>query len=229
MTLPVLVLRPEPGASATARRGEASGLAMRLCPLFAAHPVAWSPPPVSPDTRLLMTSANAARLGGAQLAALGHLPCWCVGAATATAAREAGLNVVHVGNGDASALVAAMDPDDGPILWLCGVQRSEPLWPDGAQWSPLAVYTMAEMEVPPDALRGPAIALVHSARAAIRLATLAGNQRSAIHIVAISAAVARAAGSGWRSITAAPAPDDQAMIAMAVRLQTCSDQSPPLQ
>lgn len=218
MTLPVLVLRPEPGASATARRVEASGLIVRKHPLFAAAPIGWKLPTPAPGTRLLLTSANAARHGGPQLRALSHLPCWCVGPATAEAAHTAGLAVAHAGNGDAAALVAALG-NDGPILWLCGVQRNEPVWPDGLCVETIAVYSMDEQPVREEALRGPAIALLHSARAATRLATLAGTARSDIDVVAISPAVARAAGDGWHSLAAADDPADAAMIDLALRLQ----------
>lgn len=218
MTLPLLVLRPEPGASATARRCAERGLAPVKLPLFTARAVDWVMPPVPGDARLFLTSANAVRLAGAKLHALSALPCWCVGSATAEAARAAGLSIACIGNSDASALAARMPPG-GLIIWLCGAERSMPDWPAGAVVEAIPVYAMEEVPFARDTLAGPAIALVHSTRAATRLAELAGNGRSAIHVIAISHAVAQAAGPGWRSRAAAATPDDSAMIDMALQLQ----------
>ena len=63
------------------------------------------------------------------------------------------------------------------------------------------------------------VALLHSARAALRLGELldsAGIARDALAVVAISPAVARAAGVGWRASATATVPRDDAMLA-AVR------------
>ena len=61
---------------------------------------------------------------------------------------------------------------------------------------------------------GGTTALLHSARAARRLAALTGahNIRRSVHIAALSAAVAAAAGPDWASISIAATPTDAALI-----------------
>ncbi|HKY81815.1 MAG TPA: uroporphyrinogen-III synthase, partial [Sphingobium sp.] len=85
----------------------------------------------------------------------------------------------------------------------------------------IAVYTMAaKKEVPLAPLLEPgAILLVHSPRAGRRIAELiAPDRRSALHVVAISAAALAACGAGWASGEAPDRPDDERMLALAVRL-----------
>ena len=72
--LPLIILRPEPGASETAARAVAAGLSVRPVPLFSAGPVAWTPPNIDQHDALLLTSANAPRFAGAGLAALAFRP-----------------------------------------------------------------------------------------------------------------------------------------------------------
>jgi uroporphyrinogen-III synthase len=51
----------------------------------------------------------------------------------------------------------------------------------------------------------------------VRLAALV-KRRGAIDLVAISPAVAMAAGTGWASVAVPPRPDDAALIALALSL-----------
>ena len=115
MSRPIAVLRPEPGNGATVAAIEAAGgMAIRL-PLFAAAPVAWHAPDPAAFDALLLTSANALRHGGPELAALRSLPVHAVGGATAAAARQAGFAVAHAGTGDGAALVAAAEAAGVPL------------------------------------------------------------------------------------------------------------------
>jgi uroporphyrinogen-III synthase len=82
VTRPVLVLRPEPEAQATAARAEVMGMTAVACPLFGGVPVPWTPPDGEFDA-VMLTSANAIRFGGPHLAAYRSLPLYAVGAATA--------------------------------------------------------------------------------------------------------------------------------------------------
>ncbi|HMN55273.1 MAG TPA: uroporphyrinogen-III synthase, partial [Sphingopyxis sp.] len=68
--LPLVVTRADPGGAATVARARAVGLDARPMPLFAARALAWSPPDPAGFDALLLTSAQAARLGGTGLAAL---------------------------------------------------------------------------------------------------------------------------------------------------------------
>ena len=58
----VLVLRPEPGASATVERARELGLDAVAVPLFEIEPVAWEAPEAARFDGLLLTSANAVRM-----------------------------------------------------------------------------------------------------------------------------------------------------------------------
>ena len=60
----LLLLRPEPGLSASAERARALGLEVIACPLFAIEPVEWEAPDPADYDALLLTSANAVRHGG---------------------------------------------------------------------------------------------------------------------------------------------------------------------
>src|SRR5204862_3541714 len=103
----VIVLRPEPGASATVGRARRRGIEAVALPLFETEPIAWEAPDPARFDALLLTSANAVRLGGDQLDALRALPVHAVGEATAYAAREAGFEVASISDAGVDRLVAS--------------------------------------------------------------------------------------------------------------------------
>ncbi len=209
----VLIVRPQPGADSTAARLEAAGLSPRIIPLFEVRPRAWARADAGEFYAILFTSANALRHGGAGLAALTALPAWCVGEATAQAARAVGFAVAVVGDADGASLLAR--PDVPPrLLWLRGAD-ARPLSRPGV--IERVVYASEQRDVAPASLAGAAIALAHSPRAAERLRALVPD-RERVALVAISDRAAEAAGSGWRRIAIADAPHDAAMVAAAVRL-----------
>lgn len=216
--LPLIVTRPEPGNSATVARAAALGIDVRAMPLFAARAIAWTAPSPADFDALLLTSAQAVRLAGPQLACFVLLPVYAVGAATAGAAQAAGLTVARIGDADAQSLLDGMTSEKiARILWLCGRDRSE-LDPRGAALAPLACYAVDPAPPPPDwqqSIAAPAVLLAHSARAAARIATLAGPLRAHLTLVAISPAVAAAAGDGWAERVTAPQPTDASMLALA--------------
>jgi uroporphyrinogen-III synthase len=84
------------------------GLRPVVVPMFAVVPLIWDAPDPKDVDAVAMTSANAARHGGAGLAALTHLPLFAVGEATAAAARAAGFHDVHAGTGDAADLAGLL-------------------------------------------------------------------------------------------------------------------------
>ena len=217
MTRMVVVLRPEPGNTRTATALRARGLEARQVPLFAVVPVYWTPPNPTGFDGLLLTSANAVRHGGTGLDLFRRLPVVAVGTATAAAASEAGFAVAVTGGEDARAVVAeARDRGFARLLHLAGRERAPTQ--DGVE--AVTVYASEAVPVPADVARSfeDALVLVHSARAATRLAELvdgAGADRSRIALVAISRAVGDAAGTGWASIAIAPEPSDSAVVAMA--------------
>jgi uroporphyrinogen-III synthase len=88
----VWITRAEPGASATARRVEAAGLVPLVTPLLETADLADASPALDalpPSAVLAFTSANGVR-AFARLTPRRVLKVWCVGAATAGAARQAG-------------------------------------------------------------------------------------------------------------------------------------------
>lgn len=221
---PLLVLRPEPGASTTARRARAIGLAPVVAPLFAVRALPWDPPDAAAFDAVLFTSANAPRHAGPQRARYRHLPAYAVGQTTAAAACEAGFSDVVAGTEDAAHLLAGIDPT-ARILHLCGEHR---LAPSRAVHQVPVYVAQACASLPEEAheaTTGGAVAMVHSPRAATLFARLVDPARRINNdIVAISAAAADAAGAGWRTVVAAPVPTDAAMLAIARVL--CENDAP---
>jgi uroporphyrinogen-III synthase len=206
----VLVLRPEPGNARTCAALIAAGLEPVALPLFAAVPVAWSPPDPAAYDALLLTSAQAVRLAGKGLARVAGLPVVAVGAATAAAARAAGLDVAIVGDGDAAAAVSRAGKFPR-LLHLAG--REHVAQPGAAATS--VVYASEALPVAQETLAAAidAVAMLHSARAAQRFALLSKDlARQRIGIAALSPAIAAAAGPGWRRVIVADRPDDHALI-----------------
>jgi uroporphyrinogen-III synthase len=215
----LIVLRPEPGASATVERARAMGLDALAIPLFKIEPVAWVVPDSGMFDALLLTSANALEYGGAGLDQLRKLPVYAVGKATAAAAHDAGFEGAGFGNGGVEQVLATI-PDDLRLLHLCGQHRMT----IAARQAITAVPVYCSVALPPPAdlahIAGQTVA-VHSTRAGQRLAELvdaAGIDRATIRIAAISAAVADAAGAGWDRIEAAATPENSALLALAARL-----------
>lgn len=213
---PLVVVRPEPGARATARAAEKLGLTAIVMPLFEIEPVEWAAPDPEDFDGLLLTSANALRQAWTELARLVHLRAHCVGEATAAAAREAGLSVATVGTSDLDGLLALL-PGDLRLLHLCGVDHREPTSPNQAI-THVPVYRAVALPAPDGiADMKAAVVAIHSPRAASRLAELI-DDRGTVGVAAISAAAAKAAGEGWLTVEAADRPTDSALLALASRL-----------
>lgn len=218
---PVIILRPEPGASQTATRAKKLGLHPRICPLFEARPIAWEGPPPQHFDALLMTSAQAARLGGSQLSRYRRLPAYAVGHATARAMEEQGFEKVAEGDQDGSAIAARIAADGHRRVLHLGGTTVARMDPGPLTIDRVAVYTVGTR---PDAkldawLEPGAIVLVHSPNGGSRLAELiAPDQRGSVHVIAISPAALAACGRGWASGEAPELPDDERMLALAARL-----------
>ena len=217
----LLVLRPEPGASATAARARALGLDAFAIPLFAIEPVKWEAPEAGGFDGLLLTSASAVRCAGEQLQELRGLRAYAVGDATAAAARDAGFDIGSAGEAGVDRLLDSIEPDLR-LLHLCGEDRRVP---DDARQeiTPVVVYRANEIENPDLGIAPGSVALIHSPRAGARFAELV-SARAEVAIAAISAAAAEAAGGGWKSVDVADRPSDEALLALAARL--CNNPSP---
>ena len=85
----LLIVRPQPGADESAKRARALGLEPIVAPLFETRALDWIQPDPGDFDAILLTSANAARLGGDGLKPFLALPCYAVGERTAAAARAA--------------------------------------------------------------------------------------------------------------------------------------------
>lgn len=207
---PLVVLRAEPAASASAARAQAMGLEVRAIPLFEVVPVAWTAPDAAGFDGLILTSANAVRHGGPGLEPLKALPVHAVGAATAAAARAAGFTIASVGDGGSRHMGL---PAGRTLLHLAGRDHFE----TGAA-ATIVVYEARAIGRPQgiDGLAG-SVAAVHSPRTGSRLAELVEG-RSAIAIAAISPAAAAACGGGWQRVHAAAMPNEAALLALAARL-----------
>jgi len=216
-----LILRPRPGADETAARAAALGLDSVVAPLFSVRALDWTPPDPGDFDALMLTSASAARQAGDGLASFSALPCYAVGEATAAAAAEAGFTDIRVGPDDGAGLLLMMaEQAVRRAFHACGADHLA-LGHPAISISRVPVYAAQAAEsLPPEAgqaLREGAIALLHSPRAARLFAALAGP-REGTDIAAISARTALAAGGGWRSVSIALAPRDQALLELAAKL-----------
>ena len=219
----ILILRPRPGADETAARAAAIGLENVVAPLFTIRPLEWAAPNPEDFEALFVTSANALRFGG--LDPFLHLPLYAVGEATAEAARRAGFDEVRTGPSDGVALVAMMETHGiERALRLVGRDHID-LGETAVSLEPRFVYAAEAVEALPEeaetALRQDALALLHSPRAGRVFAGLvdaAGLSRTQIAIAALSGNVAEAAGDGWKSVSIAPDPRDEALLELASEL-----------
>lgn len=215
MTPALLVLRPQPGADATAAKATALGFHVAVVPLFRIVPRDWTVPAGSFDA-LLVTSANAARQIAGRVDDAARL--YAVGQATADAAREAGFFDVIEGAGSVARIVRrALDDGIQSLLHLAGEDRTA-FDHQGARIDTRIVYAAEPMEPSAalfEALAAGAVTLLHSVRAARRFRDLAGAGH---RVAAISPDVLAAAGDGWAAAITADRPSDDALLAAAARL-----------
>ena len=225
--------RPEPDGAAFAealRRAAPGPWVAVLAPLARIVPVA--PPPLAEGAELILTSRNAVRAleASGALRGVAGRGTWCVGAATARAAREAGLAPV-AGDppGTADALVAwiASRRPAAPLVHL----RGEPargevaarLRDAGFDASEAVIYRQEAVAPGPEmraALAGEAgravIAPVFSPRGADLLSRAAGGVGAAgapLRVVALSQTVAAALRLPGAAVEVCARPDADAMIA----------------
>lgn len=210
----LLVVRPEPGNARTVARLRAGGGTATGWPLFAAAATDWTPPDHAGFDALLVTSANAVRHAGAGLARLATLPVIAVGAESAAVARAAGLDVAATGAGGvAEALAAARLAGLTRLLHLAGRDHIDSGHPT------VIVYASADLATDAVAFASAAagrIVLLHSVRAARRVAALIETARDTVAIAALSPAILEAAGDGWAFADAAATPRDAALCDLAL-------------
>ncbi len=232
----VLVTRPEPGASVTAKRLRALGHEAIVLPLSEIRAL----DPVLPDPSAIdavaATSASAFRHLKPECAAtFRQKACFTVGARTAQAAGQAGFADVRSSDADASALAAmlvATLPAKSRILYLCGrVRRPEfeaGVEAGGMLCLPVEIYDTTfsppEATVTESMSAGPPdIVLVYSARTAEVLRDMmshpdfASSLRNA-RFLCLSEAVARGLGTLVEGRTYwSDEPDEEALFALLSR------------
>ncbi len=232
----VLVTRPEPGASKTARRLAAAGFEPLVLPLSEVRGLATRP--VTGDFgAIAVTSANAVRHQPDAIAAFCHrLPVFVVGDATRKAAETAGLAIAGEGPGDGAglaALIAARLPAGSAVLYICGRPRDgeleRGLAAAGLPVTAIEVYETVARDIgAADIARvsgeGPAdLALVYSSEGARHLSRLAampdGRQLLAgTRVLAISDKCASSlSGTIFGGVSVAERPGEDAMFDLLTR------------
>ena len=121
--VPLVVIRPEPGCSATVDMARSLGLETVGQPLFVIEPRSWQAPVAAQFDALLIGSANVLRHGGRGLAGLKALPVHAVGESTAQAARALGFSVASTGSGGLQAVLDSLPAGHRRLLRLTGDER----------------------------------------------------------------------------------------------------------
>lgn len=211
---PLVLIRPEPGLTASAERAQAMGLEVIRWPLFRIEPVAWSVPDADDYDAMLLTSANAARQAGSGLSQLSGLPVYAVGNMTAEVARQAGLSVIGVGDAGVDALLQIV-PTETRLLHPTGAEQT--MRSVARTIRDIIVYRSVTVEGAVPAVLVGSVVAVHSPRAGRELAARIAN-RASITIAAISEVAAIVCGSGWAQVSVAEKPDDGHLLSLAATL-----------
>jgi uroporphyrinogen-III synthase len=229
--VPVLVTRPEPGASETADRLAALGRRAILAPLLRIEPRTGRLPDPKRLAAILATSTNA--IGGLP-PACHAVPLLAVGNATAKRARSAGFTTVESADGDALALAALvasrLRPEKGPLLLASGARQgmalAAALRADGYRVIRRVAYAACAATSLPDGAAGlltaaqPHVALFFSAETAqtyVRLVIQAGLAEAVgnCEAVAIGPAASMALQTlPWRRVHVATKPNQDDMLAL---------------
>lgn len=217
----VLVTRSQPGAEETAKRLRDLGFEPILAPLRTLEAVAHDPALVEAGVdALAFTSAAGVRFWTGRR----DLPAFCVGDATAEAARAAGHTDVRSAAKDGAALAVLIVENTrqgATIVHVRGdevaVDLASALAAVGRRGGVIIVYRAIDaVSLPPGALDDPHAVLFHSpagARIFTRLTAHSGALRS-VRAVALSAAVAQMLDPGaWGSIEVAEEPTEIALLA----------------
>lgn len=221
---PCVIVRPEPGNTATAAAARALGLNVVAAPLYVIEEVDFNIDLSISYDAILITSSNSIRASFPALEQITHLPLLAVGAASAEAARAAGFKTIIMGDADGQALgQKAVELGFRHVLHLVG-NPYKPVQVAGLTCDARTVYRAMELPVSPalaEALQQPCVILAHSPRAARRLSQLAGAKDKS-SLIALSAQVAESAGAGWKHLVWPERPSADAMLRLAAPL--CADE-----
>jgi len=224
----VLITRPEPAATETARMLQARGFETVLAPMLLVQPHQW--PAAQPRAQaILVTSANALQ---AATACDRDTPVLAVG--DATAARAAACGFMHVASAgkDAVALMALaaarLDPAAGALLLASGAGLGLDLAADLRKLGFRVIRRVAYSATAARELPAPAMAALASgqirhamffsaasARAFVACITAPDTMLREVEALAISAPTARAlAPLPWRRIRVASHPNLDELVAL---------------
>ncbi|WP_374385943.1 uroporphyrinogen-III synthase [Sandaracinobacter sp.] len=229
MTRPLLLLtRPGEEAEATASAAGAAGFETLSAPLLHIDALDWSLPADAAPDALLFTSARAPHIVASRRPDLRSLPAYAVGPNTAAAVGRAGFRLAAVGEADGSAIVArAAAGGVRNLLHMAGEQAARLDVPEGIRLTRVPVYAArlaADLpEAALEALRSGALfaTLLFSPRTAAHFRQLLDQHRLVVgaqRIIALSSAVAEAAGDGWQDVGVAASPTREQALAAAMAL-----------
>jgi uroporphyrinogen-III synthase len=229
----LIIIRPQPGADATAKRATALGIRTTVAPLFDLRPVEWALPTTRNYDALMITSANALTYGGPALGHLRDLPVLAVGNATAEHAQAYGFKIAATGNSGVTDLLEMPEANGfRNILWLAGADHMAITPPAPIRVDSVVVYESFALP-PPDtlsaALNTPAVTALHSPRAARIFNLLCDDldiDKAQQSLVTLSPAIAQAAGGGWRAVAVADHPNDNALLSAALSFFTNAHSDP---
>lgn len=226
----VIITRPTEQAGPVTRLLKENGYTVIHAPVLAITARNDPMPSLLTVDALLVTSANA--FVGADLPPLlRDLPCYCVGASSAQAARDIGVTQVVEGASDGVAIAEKLATDfarGAKVLHLCGqdveARAYEPLSSAGISVVPWVRYEALLMsdlagEASMAIKAGEVTAvMVYSSRSAQNFVTLARKagifeKLQQVDLVAISQTVANLLNPvEWRRIAIAAQPSDEAMV-----------------
>jgi len=233
----ILVTRPQPSAAATAARLEALGHEAIVLPMMeAVHtPQAALDVLALPHSAIAVTSAEAVRVLGAigdRLTPYLRTPVFCVGAATADAARQSGFRSVITGPGTGSGLahlIAETSTGVGQgLVYLAGLPRTPAfeaaLRDAGVACRVAEVYRMSPIAHAPGAiedlfeLRKPDTVLFYSHETARHFFDLVAPEKIAefqnIRLLCLSDHVATAVPQGIGKVAVAAEPNEASLFAL---------------
>lgn len=215
----LLIIRPQPGADATAHRLRAAGHVPIVMPLFSIEHLPVQSGSADGYDAILLTSGNAARAAVGFLTQNHAKPIYAVGSATASALHILSIPVAKIGSEGVDALVRGAAADGHQrLLWLAGEDHSPIPQIENVRIDIEIVYRSATVSPPDDFVRQVTesdVVILHSSRAARHfgeLCALMGVPRAHVTLATFSSAIAKAAGENWGGMIVAEAPNDAALL-----------------
>ena len=241
----IITIRPEPDASRDVDWLQRYQVPAMAVPVMRAEQQPFSLPDAAFFQAIIFTSRHAVTAiqgiaGSAEMATLGalrSLPVYAVGRNTALAARQAGFEQVTSGPGDGQGLLPLMTADlrkdAGKILWpratIISFDIASRLAEFGFAVQQIPVYAMTPTANHADDLLARLAACSSAAVVAMSARSMTffsqlldsrecADQRKIVTVIAGSASIAAAAGSGWADIIVAKAPRRSRLLAIATLL-----------